>query len=51
MDEIIGIIRNRQFKKLFVGDTDNTLIQFFRYILRNISSKDLDLTRTSIFFW
>ena len=32
MDEIIGIIRNRQFKKLFVGDTDNTLIQFFRYI-------------------
>ena len=32
MDEIKQIIRDRQFKKLFVGDTDNTLIQFFRYL-------------------
>jgi putative flippase GtrA len=32
MDEIKQIIRSRQFKKLFVGDTDNTVIQFFRYL-------------------
>lgn len=32
MDEIKQIFRDKQFKKLFVGDTDNTLIQFFRYI-------------------
>ena len=32
MDEIKQILRDRQFKKLFVGDTDNTLIQFFRYL-------------------
>lgn len=32
MDEIRQILRDKNFKKLFVGDTDNTLIQFFRYI-------------------
>ena len=32
MDEIKQIFRDKQFKKLFVGDTDNTLIQFFRYL-------------------
>ena len=32
MDEIIQILKKREFKKLFVGDTDNTLIQFFRYL-------------------
>lgn len=32
MDEIKQILRDRQFKKLFVGDTDNTIIQFFRYL-------------------
>ncbi|MBR1823265.1 MAG: GtrA family protein [Ruminococcus sp.] len=32
MDEILDIIKKRQFGKLFVGDTDNTLIQFFRYL-------------------
>ena len=31
MEEIKQIIRDKQFKKLFVGDTDNTLIQFFLY--------------------
>ena len=30
MDEIRQILRDKNFKKLFVGDTDNTLIQFFR---------------------
>ena len=32
MEEIKQIFRDKQFKKLFVGDTDNTLIQFFRYL-------------------
>ena len=32
MDEIIQILKKKEFKKLFVGDTDNTLIQFFRYL-------------------
>ena len=32
MDEIRQILRDKNFKKLFVGDTDNTLIQFFRYV-------------------
>lgn len=32
MEEIRQILRSRQFKKLFVGDTDNTVIQFFRYL-------------------
>ena len=32
MDEIRQILRDKNFKKLFVGDTDNTLIQFFRFL-------------------
>ena len=31
-DEIKQIFRDRSFGKLFVGTTDNTIIQFFRYI-------------------
>lgn len=31
IDEIKEILRSKQFGKLFVGDTENTLIQFFRY--------------------
>lgn len=29
--EVMGILREKKFGKLFVGDTENTLIQFFRY--------------------
>ncbi len=32
MQEVREIIRTRKFGKLFSGDTDNTLIQFFRYL-------------------
>ncbi len=31
LDEVREIVRKGQFKRLFVGDTENTLIQFFRY--------------------
>ena len=31
LDEVKEIVRKGQFKRLFVGDTENTLIQFFRY--------------------
>lgn len=31
LKEVLDIIKKGQFKKLFVGDTENTLIQFFRY--------------------
>ncbi len=31
LKEVLEICRKGQFKKLFVGDTENTLIQFFRY--------------------
>ena len=30
-DEVREILKNRQFSRLFLGDTENTLIQFFRY--------------------
>ena len=32
MQEVKEIIRTRKFGRLFSGDTDNTLIQFFRYL-------------------
>lgn len=32
LDEIKDILRSRQFSRLFSGDTDNTFIQFFRYL-------------------
>lgn len=32
LDEIKNIIRDRKFGKFFVGDTENTFIQFFRYL-------------------
>ena len=31
LGEIMEICRKREFRRLFIGDTDNTLIQFFRY--------------------
>ena len=30
--EIKDILREKKFGRLFVGDTENTLIQFFRYL-------------------
>lgn len=30
--EVMQLLRERKFSKLFVGDTDNTFIQFFRYV-------------------
>ena len=30
--EVKDILREKKFGKLFVGDTENTLIQFFRYL-------------------
>lgn len=32
MQEVREILRTRKFGKLFSGDTENTLIQFFRYL-------------------
>lgn len=32
LDEVKDILRSRQFSRLFSGDTDNTFIQFFRYL-------------------
>ena len=32
MQEVKDIIRSGKFGKLFIGDTENTLIQFFRYL-------------------
>lgn len=32
ISEVIDIIRCKQFGKLFAGETNNTLIQFFRYV-------------------
>ena len=31
LKEVLDICKTGKFKKLFVGDTENTLIQFFRY--------------------
>ena len=31
LKEVLEICKKRELKKLFVGDTENTLIQFFRY--------------------
>lgn len=31
LKEVLDICKTCKFKKLFVGDTENTLIQFFRY--------------------
>ena len=32
LDEVMDILRSRQLGRLFSGETDNTLIQFFRYV-------------------
>lgn len=32
LEEIKGILREKKFGRLFVGDTENTFIQFFRYL-------------------
>lgn len=32
LNEVKDILRSRQFSRLFSGDTDNTFIQFFRYL-------------------
>ena len=32
LQEVMDILRARKFAKLFVGDTENTFIQFFRYL-------------------
>ena len=32
LQEVMDILRTRRFAKLFVGDTENTFIQFFRYL-------------------
>ena len=32
LQEVKDILRSKQFSKLFVGDTENTFIQFFRYL-------------------
>lgn len=32
MQEVKDILSSKKFGKLFVGDTENTLIQFFRYL-------------------
>lgn len=32
LQEVIDILRTRKFAKFFVGDTENTFIQFFRYL-------------------
>lgn len=32
LQEVKDILRAKQFSKLFVGDTENTFIQFFRYL-------------------
>lgn len=32
LQEVMDILRSRKLSKLFVGDTENTFIQFFRYL-------------------
>lgn len=32
LQEVMDILRSKKFSKLFVGDTENTFIQFFRYL-------------------
>jgi len=32
LQEVKDILRSKQFMKFFVGDTENTFIQFFRYL-------------------
>lgn len=32
LQEVKDILRSKKFMKFFVGDTENTLIQFFRYL-------------------
>ncbi len=32
LQEVMDILRTKKFAKLFVGDTENTFIQFFRYL-------------------
>ena len=50
MEEILDIIRKKQFRKLFVGDTDNTLIQFFRYLFVGGFAFVVDLTVSWLLF-
>lgn len=51
VDEIKAIISNKEFSKLFKGATNNTYIQFFRYLFVGSMAAVVDFTASSFVFF
>lgn len=49
--EVKDILKAHQFSKLFSGDTDNTLIQFFRYIFVGGGATIVDWGVSALLFY
>jgi len=49
--EVKDILRQKQFGKLFSGDTENTLIQFFRYCFVDGAATVVDWGVSSLLFY
>ena len=49
--EVKDILRQKQFGKLFAGDTENTLIQFFRYCFVGGGATVVDWASSSLLFY
>ncbi len=51
MQELLEILRSKQFGRLFAGATDNTLIQFFRYCFVGGAATVVDWGLSSLLFY
>ncbi|MBQ9879117.1 MAG: GtrA family protein [Clostridia bacterium] len=51
VDELKGLLKEKRFGALFAGDTDNTLIQFFRYIFVGAAATLVDWGVSTALFW
>ena len=51
MQELLEIFKKRQFRKLFAGATNNTLIQFFRYCFVGGAATIVDWGLSSLLFY
>ncbi|WP_295219265.1 GtrA family protein [Ruminococcus sp.] len=49
--EVLDILRKRKFGRLFAGDTENTLIQFFRYCFVGGGATIIDWGLSTLLFF
>lgn len=51
LQEVLDILKKRQFGRLFAGDTENTLIQFFRYCFVGGGATVIDWGLSTLLFF